>query len=132
MREPALIEECQEILRDIRFASPVRQSIYEKICAIVQESVSGIQERLFADGDAEISAETARILAGENLVPADENRKRIADDCIRLMHRDYLQREFEEHRRLADAYASMHDARYLEELRICNEVRGKIRNLYGS
>lgn len=129
---PGMIMDCRDILNEVGFVSPVRQSIYEKISNMENETFSGIQERLFAEGDGEINSEIARILSGENLASAEEERVKIADDCIRLMHRNFLLREFEDHRRLADTYASMNDARYVEELKICNELRGKITNLYGS
>jgi len=129
---PGMIMYCRDILNEVGFVSPVRQSIYEKISNMENETFSGIQERLFAEGDGEINSEIARILSGENLASAEEERVKIADDCIRLMHRNFLLREFEDHRRLADTYASMNDARYVEELKICNELRGKITNLYGS
>lgn len=129
---PGMIMDCRDILNEVGFVSPVRQSIYEKISNMENETFSGIQERLFAEGDEEINSEIARILSGENLASAEEERVKIADDCIRLMHRNFLLREFEDHRRLADTYASMNDARYVEELKICNELRGKITNLYGS
>lgn len=131
-RFPGMIASYKEILQEIGFVSPVRQSIYIILCDMENEDFSVIQERLFADGDAEISSETARILAGEENAFTEEDRTRIAEDCIRLMHQGFLQREYEDHRRLADTYASMNDARYVEELKICNELRGKITNLYGS
>ena len=87
---------------------------------------------MFAAGDEETNAETARILAGEDFAADDESRKRIADDCIRRMQQNFLQRAYEDHRRLADMYASMNDPRFEDEIKICNELRGKITNLYGN
>ena len=131
-RFPGMIPFFKERLQQIGFVSPVRQSIYEKIYDMGNENFSVIQERLFADGDAEINSETARILAGEEIAPDEASRMQIAEDCIRRMQQSFLLHKFEEHRRLADTYASMNDARYVEELKICNELRGKITNLYGS
>ncbi len=50
----------------------------------------------------------------------------------RKMQQNFLQRAYEDHRRLADTYASMNDPRFHEEIKICNELRGKITNLYGN
>ena len=87
---------------------------------------------MFAAGDAELNAETARILAGEDFAADAESRKRIADDCIRTMQQNFLQRAYEDHRRLAETYASMNDPRFEDEIKICIELRGKITELYGS
>jgi len=129
-RDPGMIQSYKEVLHEIGFVSPVRQSIYNKICEL--ENISNIQECLFADGDEEIRTETARILSGEEFSPDEQSRAQIAADCIRCMQQSFLQQEFENHRRLAETYASLNDIRYLEELKICNELRGKITNLYGS
>lgn len=131
-RYPGMIDSYREVLQEIGFASPVRQSIYEKICELGNVDFSTVKESLFAAGDAEINAETARILSGEDFAPDEESRTRIADDCVRLMQQSFLQRAYEDHRRLAETYAGMNDPRYVEELKICNELRGKITNLYGS
>ena len=127
-----MIDLYREILQQIGFVSPVRQSIYEKVCELENGDFSTVKESLFAAGDAELNAETARILAGEDFAADAESRKRIADDCIRKMQQNFLQRAYEDHRRLAETYASMNDPRLEEELKICNELRGKITDLYGS
>ena len=131
-RYSGMIDLYKEILQQIGFASPVRQSIYEKVCELENEGFSRVKESLFAAGDAELNAETARILAGEDFAADEESRKRIADDCVRKMQQNFLQRAYEDHRRLAETYASMNDPRVEDELKICNELRGKITNLYGS
>ena len=129
-RNPGMIHSYKEVLHEIGFVSPVRQSIYNKICKL--ENVSNVEECLFADGDEEIRTETARILSGEEFTSDEQSRAQIAADCIRCMQQSFLQQEFENHRRLAETYASMNDVRYVEELKICNELRGKITNLYGN
>ena len=131
-RYSGLIDSYKEIIQQIGFASPVRQSIYEKICELGNVDFSTVKESLFAAGDAEVNTETARILAGEDFPADEESRIRIANDCIRRMERNFLQRAYEEHRRLADTYASMNDPRFEDEIKICNELRGKITNLYGN
>ena len=131
-RYSGMIDFYREILQQIGFVSPVRQSIYEKICKLENADFSMVKESLFAAGDADINTETARILAGEDFATDEEDRKRIADDCIRKMQQNFLQRAYEDHRRLADTYASMNDPRFHEEIKICNELRGKITNLYGN
>ena len=131
-RYSGMIDSYKDILHQIGFASPVRQSIYEKVCELENEDFSTVKESLFAAGDAEINAETARILAGDDFAADPESRKRIADDCIRKMQQNYLQRAYEDHRRLAETYAGMNDPRYIDELKICNELRGKITDLYGN
>ena len=131
-RFPGMIASYKEILQQIGFVSPVRQSIYETISDMVNDDVSIIQERLFAAEDADINSEVARILTVGLTISEEENRTWVADDCIRRMHKSLLEREYDAHRQLADAYASKNDARYREELKICYELRGKITNLYGS
>ena len=131
-RYSGLIDSYKEILQQIGFASPVRQSIYEKICKLGNVDFSTVKESLFAAGDEEINTETARILAGEDFAVDDESRKRIADDCIRKMRLNYLQRAYEDHRRLAETYAGLNDPRFNDEIEICNELRGKITDLYGN
>ena len=131
-RDSGMIDLYKEILQQIGFASPVRQSIYEKVCELENEDFSTVKESLFAAGDAELNAETARILAGEDFAADAESRKRIADDCIRTMQQNFLQRAYEDHRRLAETYASMNDPRFEDEIKICIELRGKITELYGS
>ena len=131
-RYSGMIDLYKEILQQIGFASPVRQSIYEKVCELENEDFSTVKESLFAAGDAELNAETARILAGEDFAADAESRKRIADDCIRTMQQNFLQRAYEDHRRLAETYASMNDPRFEDEIKICIELRGKITELYGS
>ena len=131
-RYSGLIDSYHEILQQIGFASPVRQSIYEKICKLGNVDFPTVKESLFAADDAEINAETARILAGEDFATDEESRKQIADDCIRRMQQNFLQRAYEDHRRLAETYASMNDPRFNDEIKICNELRGKITKLYGN
>ena len=131
-RYSGMIDLYKEILQQIGFASPVRQSIYEKVCELENEDFSTVKESLFAAGDAELNAETARILAGDDFAADPESRKRIADDCIRTMQQNFLQRAYEDHRRLAETYASMNDPRFEDEIKICIELRGKITELYGS
>jgi len=131
-RYSGLIDSYKETLQQIGFASPVRQSIYEKICKLGNVEFSTVKESLFADGDAKINTETARILADEEFAADEESRKQIADDCIRRMQQNYLQRAYEDHRRLAETYAGMNDPRFNDEIRICNELRGKITELYGN
>ena len=87
---------------------------------------------MFAAGDEETNAETARILAGEDFVADEAGLKQIAEGYVRRMQRDFLQRAYEDHRRLADMYAGMNDPRFEDEIKICNELRGKITNLYGN
>ena len=131
-RYSGLIDSYKETLQQIGFASPVRQSIYEKICKLGNVDFSTVKESLFAAGDEEINTETARILAGEDFAADNESRKRIADDCIRKMRLNYLQRAYEDHRRLAETYAGLNDPRFNDEIEICNELRGKITDLYGN
>ena len=131
-RYSGLIDSYEEILQQIGFVSPVRQSIYEKICELGNVDFSTVKESLFAAGDAEINAETARILAGEDFAADEESRKQIADDCIRRMQQNFLERSYEDHRRLAEKYAGMNDPRFNDEIKICNELRGKITKLYGN
>ena len=119
-------------MQKIGFVSPVRQRIYEIISKMETSDFSEIRENLFAAGDAEISSETARIFAGEDFPPDQESQIQIANDCIRKMQLNFLQKAYDTHTRLAETYASLNDARYLEELKICNELRGKITNLYGN
>ena len=111
-RYSGLIDSYKETLQQIGFASPVRQSIYEKICKLGNVDFSTVKESLFAAGDEEINTETARILAGEDFAADNESRKRIADDCIRKMR--------------------LNDPRFNDEIEICNELRGKITDLYGN
>ena len=131
-RYSGLIDSYKEILQQTGFASPVRQSIYETICKLGNVDFSTVKESLFAVGDEETNAETARILAGEDFAADETGLTQIADGYVRRMQQDFLQRAYEDHRRLADMYASMNDPRYIDELKICNELRGKITKLYGN
>ena len=131
-RYPGIISSYKDILQNIGFVSPVRQRIYEIISKMETSDFSEIRENLFAAGDAEISSETARIFADEDFPPDQESQIQIANDCIRKMQLNFLQKAYDTHTRLAETYASLNDARYLEELKICNELRGKITNLYGN
>ena len=131
-RYSGLIDSYKEILQQTGFASPVRQSIYEKICKLGNVDFSTVKESLFAGGDEETNAETARILAGEDYAADEAGLTQIADGYVRRMQREFLQRAYEDHRRLADMYAGMNDPRFEEEIKICNELRGKITNLYGN
>ena len=131
-RYSGLIDSYKEILQQTGFASPVRQSIYETICKLGNVDFSTVKESLFAAGDEETNAETARILAGEDFVADETGLTQMADGYVRRMQQDFLQRAYEDHRRLADVYASMNDPRFDDEIKICNELRGKITNLYGN
>ena len=131
-RYTGLIDLYKEILQQTGFASPVRQSIYEKVCRLGNVDFSTVKESLFAAGDEETNAETARILAGEDFVADETNLTQIADGYVRRIQQDFLQRAYEDHRRLADMYAGMNDPRFDDEIKICNELRGKITNLYGN
>ena len=131
-RYPELLDFYSDRLQKTGFVSPVRQSIYEKLWEMKEKTFSDIQEALFLEGDEAICRETARILAESDRPVPKEVRVQAAEDCLRKMERSALQQEFEEHRRLAETYSSLNDARYIEELRICNELRGKITKLYGN
>ena len=131
-RYPELLDFYSDRLQKTGFVSPVRQSIYEKLWEMKEKTFSDIQEALFLEGDEAICRETARIIAESDRPVPKEVRVQAAEDCLRKMERSALQQEFEEHRRLAETYSSLNDARYIEELRICNELRGKITKLYGN
>jgi len=131
-RDSGLIDSYKDILKQIGFVSPVRQSIYVMISKLGNVDFSTVKESLFAAEDTEINTETARILAGEDFAADETGLTRIADGYVRRMQQDFLQRAYEDHRRLADAYAGMNDPRFEDELKICNELRGKITELYGS
>ena len=131
-RYPSMISLYSPMLEKDIFSSPVRQSIYEKLRGMEPSSAAGIREALFAEGDQEIQGETARILAEEPDEPQEEVRRKIGDDCVRRMQRGALLRDYEEHRRLAELYSSLSDPRYIDELKFCNELRGKITTLYGN
>ena len=131
-RYSGLIDSYKDTLQQTGFASPVRQSIYEKICKLGNVDFSTVKESLFAAGDEDTNAETARILAGEDFAADEAGLKQIADGYVRRMQREFLQRAYEDHRRLADMYAGMNDPRFEDEIKICNELRGKITNLYGN
>lgn len=131
-RYPAMISLYSQELEKTPFSSPVRQDIYEKLRGMAQQSAADVREALFAEGDQDIRGETARILAEEADEPLEEIRRRMGDDCVRRMQRGALQREYEEHRRLAEMYSSLSDPKYIEELKVCNELRGKITKLYGN
>ena len=87
---------------------------------------------MFAAGDEETNAEIARILAGEDFAADEAGLTQTADGYVRRMQWDFLQRAYEDHRRLADLYAGMNDPRFEDEIKICIELRGKITNLYGN
>ncbi len=129
---PGMIIRYKEILLQTGFLSSARQNIFEQICKMDNPSLDTIRDTLFATGDEAIRSETAGIFTSGEIAPDEESRVQLADDCIRRMRRNYLQQEYESHRHLAETYACMNDARYVEELKICNELRGKITDLYGN
>ena len=63
----------------------------------------------------------------ENLPPGD--RVRILEDCIIEMQKSQLEKNYSEHAELAAQYEKNGDDRFLDELKICQEIRNDIKKI---
>ncbi len=119
-----LIPLCNEKLGNISFSSEALKKIFLKlnICYDEGREPSNLEMEL---GDEESSLFTSMKL--ENLPPGD--KVRIMEDCIGELKKSQLEKSYNEHAELAAQYEKNGDDRFLDELRICQEIRNDIKKI---
>lgn len=119
-----LVPLCNEKLCNISFASNVLKNIFLKLNICYDEG------REPTDLGMDLGDEESSLLASlklENLPPSD--RVRILEDCITEMQKSQLEKNYNEHAELAAQYEKNGDDRFLDELKICQEIRNDIKKI---
>lgn len=119
-----LVPLCNEKLGNIGFSSDALKNIFLKlnICYDEGREPNNLEMEL---NDDESSLFTSMKL--ENLPPGD--KVRILEDCIVELKKFQLEKTYNEHAELAAQYEKNGDDRFLDELRICQEVRNDIQKI---
>ncbi len=131
IQNPELIAAFQKDVEKIGFSQEIRGGIYTRICELQDASPQMIISTLFSDEREAQKTELAAILADE--FPHDSAAKvqMAVHDCLRQMCRSFLEAQYAEHSRLADSYERAGDAKFMDELRISQQLKSKIKRLYG-
>jgi DNA primase len=146
MQYSVLIDDYLEAVKQIGFANPIHQAIFDVVSTMSGKTLEEITDS-FSDADDDkidaekdvfkdqVKAEVALIMMsdrdnGEKTF-SNEHAQTMVRDCIRQMQHSQLDKEFEEHSKRAVAYEKAGDPRFKEELRMGQAVKDKIKRLYG-
>jgi DNA primase len=143
MQSSALIGDYLEAVKQIGFSNPIRQTIFDAISTMSGKTQAEITGSFSDAGDGKVDAESdevkGKVSAEVALIMisdhddnfSNERAQTMVRDCIRQMQHSRLDKEFEEHSKLAVAYEKAGDPRFMEELRMSQAVKDKIKRLYG-
>lgn len=127
LEHPDMTEDCREIINEVGFAVKEHSSIFEAISSLSAERdiVDKIAEKL-SDGEMSVLAGilTLHLPSGNHAV--------IIDDCLRQMKRDFLEKQYEKHRLLADEYERSGNERFMDELVESQRIQYEIKKLYSN
>lgn len=127
LEHPDMAEDCQEVISEVGFALKEHGRIFDVIVSLSAEN--NIIDKVTSQmSDSEMSA-LAGILA-IHLPAGDHNM--IIDDCLRQMKKDYLEKQYEKHRLLADEYERSGNERFMDELVESQRIQHEIKKLYRS
>ena len=145
MQYSVLINDYLEQVKQIGFANPIRQIIFDVISTMSGKTQEEITGSFSDDGDdkeaaekdelkSKVWAEVAFIMMSDHdndkeITFAQERVQVMVQDCIKIMQRSQLEKEFEEHSRNAVAYEKAGDPRFKDELRMGQAVKDKIKRL---
>lgn len=132
-RYTELISAYETELFEIGFSNPARWSIFAKLVEAEGLEFQEVSRRLLSDEDGSVRNEMAQVLAKDDLAEADVKLcSKMISDCLKQIKEEILQLQYEEHSKLLSELAGdperLEEAR--KELEICNDLRGKIKELY--
>ena len=120
----SLLPVCNEKLGTTEITSPVLKKIYLKLNVIYDEG------RDVSDLAVNLEDEESSLLTmlQMEIIP-QENRQQILQDCLSEMQRSQLEKKYNLHAALAAEYEKNGDDRFLEELKLCQEIRNDIKKI---
>jgi DNA primase len=62
---------------------------------------------------------------------APEKTKAVLNDCLKRMEIAVLEKDYLEHSKQAETYERTGDSRFMEELKISQDIKRKMKRLYG-
>ena len=119
-----LVPLCNEKLGNISFSSDALKKIFLKLNICYDEG------REPTNLEMELEDEESSLFISmklENLPPGD--KVRILEDCIVELKKSQLEKSYNKHAELAAQYEKNGDDRFLDELRICQEIRNDIKKI---
>jgi DNA primase len=128
-----LATDYQEKLHELGFTSQVRQKIFELLLASAGKSQEEISSSIFATDDNDLSQELLLILTDEDVKAKDalEKTKAVLNDCLKRMEIAVLEKDYLGHSKQAETYERTGDSRFMEELKISQDIKRKMKRLYG-
>ena len=119
------------VVREVGFVKAARQTVWQQVLGQPQGNVASIRAKVLELGDRDALSEMVSILDTEMDTPS-EQLQTTADECVRVLRQQALEREMVKHQRQAAVYAQTNDPRYLEELRLAEAAQRRKQELYGS
>lgn len=120
LKEPQYIGLADEIIAATGFSDESYAMIYQLI----------LEQGPISDFYVKLDQTSASLLAGiQSLVIPDSEGERVLADCLKQLQRNWLEREYELHSRLAKEYMSTNDERFMEELTESQRIQHEINKL---
>ena len=118
-----LVPICNEKLGNTEITSPLLKKLYLRLNILYDEGRS--------IGDlVDLSDEESSLLTALQMEPLPkENSQQIMQDCLCEMRKSQLEKKYSVHAALAAEYEKNGDDRFLEELKICQEIRNDIKKI---